>query len=135
MIRSLDWRAVGVGAAVTLALLEPPVQIVSAVKVDDSTGAESYWWVVAAIAVLLSFAIGGWVAARRRPATPFLHGAAAAAIAYVVHLVVRTVIKAVSGDDTSLAVANTVLVGQIAISLGVLGAYVATRRRTGPVTQ
>jgi hypothetical protein len=134
VIRSLDWRAATTGALLTLVVLEPPVQLVSVLKSDDSTGAESYWWVIAAVAVLLSFALGGWVAGRRRPSTPFLHGAAAAAIAYVVHLVVRTLVKLALGDDASLAVANTVLVGQIAISLGVLGAFVATRRSTRSAT-
>jgi hypothetical protein len=133
VIRSVDWRAACTGAVVTLAVLEPPVQLVSALKGDDATGTESYWWVIAAVAVLVSFALGGWVAGRRRPSTPFLHGAAAAAIAYVVHLVVRTAIKLVLGDDPGLAPVNTVLVGQIAISLGVLGAYVATRRRARSV--
>ena len=134
MIKSIDWRAAGVGAAVALAILEPPVQIISALKVDDTTGSESYWWVVGAVAVLVSFAVGGWVAARRRPGTPFIHGAVAAAIAFVVHLIVRALVKLAMGDDASLAVANTVLVGQIAISLGVIGAYVATRRQARSAT-
>jgi hypothetical protein len=134
VIRAFDWRAAVTGAALTLVVLEPPVQVVSALKSDDGTGAESYWWVVAAIAVLVSFALGGWWAARRRPSTPFLHGAAAAAIAYVVHLAVRTLVKTAMGDDPSLAWANTILVGQIAVSLGVIGAFVATRRRTRSVT-
>jgi hypothetical protein len=126
--RNLDWRAAITGALVALAILEPPVQIISALKVDDTTGSESYWWVVGAVAVLLSFAVGGWVAARRRPATPFLHGAVAAGLAFVAHLVVRTLVKLAIGDPASLAWANTLLVGQIAISLGVIGAYVSTRR-------
>jgi hypothetical protein len=134
VIKSIDWRAAGVGAAVALAILEPPVQIISALKVDDTTGSESYWWVVGAVAVLVSFAVGGWVAARRRPATPFLHGAVAAGMAFAAHLVVRTLVKLAMGDDAALAVANTVLVAQIAISLGVIGAWVSTRRRR-PVAQ
>jgi hypothetical protein len=134
VIRQLDWRAAGTGALVALAILEPPVQVIAALKVDDRTGAESYWWVVGALAILVSFAAGGWVAARRRPTTPFLHGAAAAAIAFVAHLVVRTLVKVASGDSAALAPANTILVGQIAISLGVIGAYVSTRRRARSAT-
>jgi hypothetical protein len=84
--------------------------------------------------VLVSFAVGGWVAARRRPATPFLHGAVAAAIAFAVHLVVRTLVKLAMGDDAALAIANTVLVAQIAISLGVIGAWVSTRRSARSAT-
>ena len=134
-MRQFDWRAAGAGALLTLAVLEPPVQIISALKIDDGSGAESYWWVVGAVAVLVSFALGGWLAGRRRPTAPFVHGAAAAALAFAVHvLVVRTVVKVASGDGIGLNIANTLLVAQIAISLGVLGAWVATRRRTRPAT-
>ncbi|MDQ1373273.1 MAG: hypothetical protein QOJ09_611 [Actinomycetota bacterium] len=128
MIRQLDWRTAITGALVTLVILEPPVQVIAALKVDDRTGAESYWWVIGALAVLIGFAAGGWLAARRRPSTPFLHGATAAAIAYAAHLIVRTLIKIAGSDHVGLNVANTLLVGQIAISLGILGAYAATRR-------
>jgi hypothetical protein len=128
VIRQLDWRTAITGALVTLVILEPPVQVIAALKVDDRTGAESYWWVIGALAVLIGFAAGGWLAARRRPSTPFLHGATAAAIAYAAHLIVRTLIKIAGSDRVGLNVANTLLVGQIAISLGILGAYAATRR-------
>ena len=127
MIRQLDWRATGAGALLALAILEPPVQIISALKVDDD--GQSYWWVIGAVAVLIAFAAGGWWAARRRPATPFLHGAAAAALAYVVHLVLRTLVKLLSGDGAGLNPASTLLIGQIAVSLGVLGGWISTRRR------
>ena len=127
MIRNLDWRSAGVGAALALAILEPPVQIISTLEADDN--GTSYWWVVGAVAVLVAFAAGGWLAARRRPTTPFLHGAAAAGLAYVAHLVVRTVVRLVSGDGLGVNPASTLLIGQIAVSLGVLGAWVSTRRR------
>jgi predicted permease len=127
VIRQIDWRAAGFGAAVTLAVLEPPVQIINALKANDRTGAESYWWVVGAVAVLVSFAVGGWFAARRRPSTPFMHGAAAAALAFAVHLVVRTIVKLATGESATFGLANTLLLGQIAVSLGILGAYVSTR--------
>ena len=39
-----------------------------------------------------------------------------------------------TGDGAGLAWANTVLVAQIAISLGVIGAYIATRRRARSAT-
>jgi hypothetical protein len=128
VIRQFDWRAAVAGALLTLVIIEPPVQVIAALKSDDRTGAESYWWVIGAVAVLVGFAAGGWLAARRRPSTPFLHGASAAAIAYAAHLIVRTLIKVAGSDSVGLNVANTLLVGQIAISLGVIGAYVATRR-------
>lgn len=120
MISELDWRTAGTGALLALAILEPPVQIVRALDKGD----DSYWWVVGAVAMLLAFAVGGWWAARRQPARPFLHGAAAAAMAFVV----VAVVGALTSDD-GLNIASTILVGQIAVSLGVLGAWVSTRRR------
>jgi hypothetical protein len=133
VIRDVDWRVAGLGAVVILAILEPPVQIISALKVDDPVGQESYWWVISAMAVLASFAVGGWYAARRQPRAPFLHSTVAAALAFAAHLVVRTIVRAATGDSLSLAPANTVLVAQIAVSLSLLGAYVATRRRGAEV--
>ena len=126
MISNLDWRAAGAGALLALAILEPPVEVISTLFAED---AGSYWWVVAALAVLVAPAAGGWLAARRRPDLPFLHGAAAAALAYGLHLFVRTVINLVSGDSAAVNPLTTLLIGQIVISLGVLGAWVSTRRR------
>lgn len=120
MIDELDWRAAGTGALLALAILEPPVQIVRALDKGD----DSYWWVVGAVALLVAFAVGGWWAARRQPARPFLHGAVAAAMAFVV----VAIIGAFTSDE-GLNIASTILVGQIAVSLGVLGAWVSTRRR------
>lgn len=134
-MRQLDWRAAGAGALLTLAVLEPPVQFIKALKADDPSGAESNWWVVGAAVFLVAYAVGGWFAARRKRSAPFMHGAAAAAIAFAVDvIVIRTVVRLASGDGLGLNIANTLLVAQIAISLGVLGAYVATRRRARHAT-
>jgi hypothetical protein len=130
VISDIDRRTAGLGALVILAVLEPPVQIVQAVNAGD----ESYWWVIGALAVLSSFAIGGAFVARRQPRTPFLHAAAAAVLAFAAHLILRTIVRAVSGDSLSLAPVNTLLVTQIAISLSLLGAYVAGRRRPTEVS-
>jgi hypothetical protein len=126
VIGDVDIRTARMGALVILAILEPPVQIVNAVNAGD----ESYWWVIGAVAVLASFVVGGGFVARRQPRTPFQHAAAAAALAFVIHMVVRTLVRAVSGDSLSVAPVNTLLVAQIAISLSLLGAYVAGRRRS-----
>ena len=129
VMRHLDWRAAGLGAAVTLGILQPPVQIINALKTNDRPGEESFLWIVAALAFFVAFPIGGFYAARRRPRTPFLHGAVAAAIALVATLVIRTIVDMITGDDSSFSIITTLLLAQIAISLGVLGAYASTVRK------
>ena len=129
MALKVDWRTAGIGAAVTLAILEPPVQIINALKANDPPGEESYLWVVAALAFFIAFPFGGFYAARRRPRTPFLHGAVAAALALVGALIIRTVVDMLTGDDLNFSIVTTLLLAQVAVSLGVLGAYAATVRR------
>ena len=129
MALKIDWRAAGLGAAVTLAILEPPVQIINALKANDPPGEESFLWIVGALAFFVAFPFGGFYAARRRPRTPFLHSAVAAALALAAALVIRTIVDAITGDEASFSIITTLLLAQIAISLGVLGGYAATARR------
>ena len=129
VVRQLDWRAAGLGAGVTLAILEPPVQIINALKANDPPGEESFLWIVGALAFFVAFPFGGFYAARRRPRTPFLHSAVAAALALVAALVIRALVDMITDDEASFSIVTTLLLAQIAISLGVLGGYVATARR------
>lgn len=128
--RHLDWRAALAGAGVALLILEPPVQVINALKAGDPPGEESFLWVIGALAFFVAFPFGGWYAARRRPRTPFLHSAVAAALALVGALVIRTIVDAFTGDDVSFSIVTTLLLAQIAISLGVLGGYAATVQRS-----
>jgi hypothetical protein len=84
---------------------------------------------VAALAFFVAFPFGGYYAAKRRPRTPFLHGGAAALTALAAALIIRTVVDMFTGDESSFAIITTLLLAQVAISLGVLGAYAATVRR------
>ena len=127
MIKRLDWRDAGAAAALILVVIGPPVLIVNALSGDDPYGEESYLWLVPALAIFIAFAMGGWMAARRQPRTPFVHAAAAAVIALVVIRLIRVVIDLASGDGFSFPLAY-VLLAQIAVSIAILGAYAATRR-------
>jgi hypothetical protein len=128
LARAIDWRTAVAGAALIVAILGPPVLVVNALEGDDRYGEESYLWLAPALAIFAAFAVGGWWAARRQPRTPFLHAAVAAVVALVAVRVVRTVVDVASGDGASFPLAF-LLLAQIAVSLAVLGAYVAMRRR------
>jgi peptidoglycan/LPS O-acetylase OafA/YrhL len=127
---TVDWRVAGRGALVALVVALPPVVLVRLLKGSDLDGRESNLWVVSVLAILLGFGLAGFVAGRQRPRSALLHAAAAAGIAFA-GLVVYTLGRhAVSGDPITVAfVVRLLLVGQITISLGILGGFVATRRR------
>lgn len=125
----IDWRVALGGALLTLAVTLPPVILVRILKGNDLEGRESNLWIVSVFAVFAGFALGGHQAARARPRTALTHAAVAAGLAFG-GLAVYTIVRhLVTGDDVSLAfLVRLVLVGQIAVSIGVLGGYVATRR-------
>jgi hypothetical protein len=120
------------GAVVALIVALPPVVVVRLLKGNDLEGRESNLWVVSVLAIFLGFGLCGFEAGRQRPQSALLHAAAAAALAFV-GLVVYTVLRHVTtGDPITVAFAvRLLLVGQITVSIGILGGYVATRRRRG----
>lgn len=127
-MRTLDWRAAGIGALTTLVIVSPAL-VIGVLKRNDPSGTESNWWLVAALLVLVAFGVGGWAAGRRRPSSPFIHATAASLMAYAALLLIRTLTRVATSDGANFNVANTLLIGQIAVSLAIVGAYVATRRR------
>jgi putative membrane protein (TIGR04086 family) len=132
--RDLDLRTVVVSAALILAILLPPVQIVRALKSNDAPYEESFLWVVPVVFILIGFPVGGWFAGRRRPRSALLHGAAAAFLAYLLTVGVAIIRLIVSGDGLKgSTLVSMLLYLQIAVSLGTLGGYLAGRglRRTG----
>lgn len=125
----LDWRAVADGAVVTVAVTMPPVLVVRLFKDGDLPGQESNLWVVAVVAMFLGFVLGGHRAAKRRLDAPLMHAAAAAASAALVMSSVVIVRRLVTGDGITVPLVVTLLLLlQIAVSLAVIGGYVAMRR-------
>jgi hypothetical protein len=125
-VSKIDWRDAGTAAGLILLVLGPPVLIVNIVSGDDRYGEESNLWLIPALAIFVAFAMGGWLAARRQPRTPFVHAAVAAAIALVVIRVISMIVDVAQGDGVSFPFAY-LLLAQIAVSLSVLGAFFATR--------
>ena len=127
--RRPDWRAVGMGAAAAVVIILPPTLVARALKGDDLEGQESYLWVVAVVAVFAGFAVGGHLAAVRRPDAPLLHSALSAVAAFAVLAALTVVRRLANGDGLSVPLVTTLaLMLQIAVSLAVLGGYVAMRR-------
>jgi hypothetical protein len=121
----LDWRAVAAGAAVDLVLFLPLVVGIAVLKHHDLATQESYVWIVSAVAIFVAPAVGGAVAARRRPDMPMIHGAAATGLASLGYVVVRVIDGAV-GDSS--APAGLLIVFIIAsVSMGMVGSYVGFR--------
>ncbi len=128
---SLEARTVG-GAALAILLVALPVVLaIEAVKGDELVGEESSIWALGALAVVAAFVIGGGIAGARRPETAIGHSVAAAALAFVVLVVVAVVRRLVDGAGLPAAVgAAFVLLAVICVSMGILGGYLAMRVRT-----
>lgn len=129
MALAIDRRVAVDGALWTLGIALPPVWLVSVLKSDDLAGEESNLWLLTPVALLAGFAVGGYLAGRRRPDTPLVHAAAAGAVAFGA-IAVLSLLRRVVGDDgvTAAYLVRLLLVAQICISNALLGGWVAARR-------
>lgn len=114
------------GTIVTLVITVPPAV---AVQLTDDGGEmdASNWARLAFMAILLGFGVGGWVAARRQPAAPMAHGAAAAVLAWAVVQGVGIVRRAIADEPISWL--TIVFAALLAASTGAVGGLVADRVR------
>ncbi len=125
----LDWRAVTAGAAVTLVITAGPIAALQLVVGDEAQGVERNLWVVAVIVLFAAFAVGGHVAARRRPEAPLLHAAAAAAVAFTVFTAYTLTRRLLQGEGVSVPLLVTLFfLFQINVSVALLSGHVAFRR-------
>ena len=125
----IDRRAVGAGAGVTLAIALVPAVALRMVVGDEVEGVERNLWVVAVVVLLAGFAIGGHLAATRRPDAPYVHATASAAVAFAAFVAFTVGRRLVGGDGVSTALVVTLVVlFQVTVSCAVVGAYVAWRR-------
>lgn len=120
-MRTVSPRAVGVGAAVAVAVCVP-----AAVAGQVLTDRESDAVVVPFLAVLLGLAAGGYVAARLAPEAPYSNAALAALAAFVAVQAVGIVLR-VARDDP-VRVTQIVFSGLLAYASGLLGGVVASSR-------
>jgi hypothetical protein len=125
----LDWRVAGQGALLALAVALPPAIVVRLLAGGDSNGQGSNAWVVAVLGIFAGFAVGGHLAARKRPASGITHASAAGAMAYGALAVYTLIRHLVTGQTVDIALlVQLALAGSIVISIGVLGGWVAVRQ-------
>jgi putative membrane protein (TIGR04086 family) len=126
MMPRLDRASVVRGMVVTLAITVPPAIVVQLMD-DDGEMAGSNWARLAFLIILVGFATGGSVAARRQPSAPMAHGAAAAFAAWAVVQGLGIVRRLITGDP--LEWLGFVFFGLLAASTGAVGGLIADRIR------
>lgn len=122
----VSWPAVRSGAIIAVAICLP-LSIIGTVVVDTDDRDPGNLAAAFYAAVLVGFAIGGWVAAQRAGDTPYSSGAVSALVAYAAIAVVSVLANVVRDDgiDVIVLVAN----GLLAYGAGLLGAVIVVRRR------
>ena len=123
----IDRSTIVRGVVVTLAILVPPVAVIRALLGSQSS---SPLWNLIVVAFLVSFVVGGGVAATKAPDAPMKHAAATGAVAFGIALAGGLIRNAVTGWSLGLAgLVTALLLWQIATSLAMLGGFLTTRRR------
>jgi hypothetical protein len=124
----LDLRALALGAGAALLVGVPTSLLSQALDEADRIDADSSAVLVAFAVIVAGIAVGGAVAAARRPDAPLRHGAVAALLAFVVIAAIALARRLADGDDAgwlSLAI-NAV----VAIWAGLMGALASEARIT-----
>ena len=122
-----DGRAVLAGAAIALVIAVPPA-VIAQVASDRDTLAGSNWVLLLFGVILLAFATGGFVAARRRPANPLVSGAAAAFTAFALVQAYGLARRLSDGDEIRWL--GILFAAMVAASCGTVGAIVASMRES-----
>ena len=123
----LDRAVVARAVGVVLLVLVPPVVLVRTILGPDS---DSPLWNVIVLAFLVSFVVGGIVAAARSAEAPLKHAAATGAVAFGLALLAGLVRNLLTGWSLGFAgIVTALLLWQIAVSLSMLGGVLGRRRR------
>lgn len=121
-MRIVDLGAVARGAAVAVAI-SLPAALLGLVVVDDADNDNLVFAFL--VAVLAGLGAGGYVAARRVPSAPLLHGAVAALVAFALIQGAGLIRRVASGDSFSLT--SIAFAALLAYSCGLLGGLAASR--------
>lgn len=124
MFESLNRSVVVAGAMMTL-LIAGPAAIVTAWLADDDGGNESNWTLLALLAIVIAYLLGGALAGRGVPEAPFGNGAAATLLAFVVIQGIGIAFRLGRGDGINLVA--LVFNGLLAASFGTFGAWFGGR--------
>ena len=121
----VDWQAVRTGAAASIAICLPAA-LVAQVLADQGDDDQPPVVYLLYVAVLIGFAVGGWVAAKRATGTPYTSGAVAALCGFVAIQAVGVVVRVIDGDPIRVVLIATN--GLLAYGCGLLGAGASSRR-------
>ena len=117
------------GVSRSLIGIVPAIVMLLVLGDKDNYGTEQSNWVyVALVLIVLGFIIGGAVAGRSAPGSPFIHGAAAAFIAWGIPQIISVVVNVAQDDGVN--VVSLFFNGLLAASIGVVGAGIGIRRGT-----
>lgn len=122
----IDQAAVLAGAK--LAVIVAAASIVVAQTITSLTDGDAN--LLLYLVLLGGLAAGGWVAGRRQPEAPLTHGALAALSAYVLLIVVITLIRVALDKEVADPV-SLVFNGLMAASAGMFGGYFTLVRPRG----
>lgn len=103
-----------------------PAVAVSSLLSDDTSTDQSNWTFLALLAIVIAYLLGGALAGRAMPTSPFTNGAAATLLAFAIVQIVGIVLRLSRGDDINLIA--LVFNGLLAASLGTFGAWFGARR-------
>ena len=126
-------QAIGRGA-VTTAVLCGPLAIVNSLAQSGRDTPSPTVGALFSLLILMSAAVGGWVAGRHAPGRALPNGAAAAALGYLVVQVIGLVVAASSGGFDGLALIGVAYLTLLMATCGMIGAAIANRvhRRERP---
>ena len=126
---ALDSNAVLAGTILCL-LVAVPAAVLQGFLADDDAGTDQSAWVYVALAVIVvAYLLGGALAGRAVPTAPFVNGAAATTLAFVVVQGVGAVVRVARGDEFPSLV-GIVFNALLAASIGALGAGFGARWAT-----
>lgn len=118
-----------VQAAASGVLIVGPLAALSVWLVDTDGEGSGGLGGILFLAILVAFAIVGWIAGRAAPTLPTVHGALAAVGAFVVVQATILLIAFVAGYDSDPSIVGLVYGALLAAVAGTIGALVSARRR------
>ena len=126
---ALDSSAILRGVSRSLIGIVPAIVMLMVLGDEDNYGTEQSNWVyLALVLIVLGFIIGGAVAGHSAPDSPFIHGAAAAFIAWGIPQTISVIVNVAQDDGVN--VVGLLFNGLLAASIGVVGAGIGVRRGT-----